>query len=143
MTDFLEEAHAQVGLVALRANPDLAGKVHDGRVPEEPNTPTPSPPYLLVYTNVGWPREGVGASLNGQAVTVRTTYTCHCVGESAKAARAVAMQARISLLNLRPVIEGRNCGPIQEDDVLPPDRDETTGGLVMDQVLTFSFLSTG
>lgn len=145
MTDFLEETHAQVGLVALRNNPDLTGKVHDGKVPETPNTPTPDPPYVAVYTSVGWPHEGVGNSMNGRAVTVRTTYTCHCVGESAAAARAVASQVRISLLNLRPVIEGRNCGLVQSDDPTPPPptRDETTGKTVMDQILTFSYLSTG
>jgi hypothetical protein len=135
MIDFLEEAHAQVGLVALDANPNLT--VFDGRVPD----PTPTPPYVLVYTEVVWPREGLGVSLNGSQVGVTTTYVCHCVGGTAAGARAVAGQVRSTLLNFRPTIAGRDCGPVKCDDVLAPTRDETTGKLVMDQVATFSYLS--
>jgi hypothetical protein len=136
VSDLLDEQHAQVGLLALDANPNLT--VFDGKVPDGTD-----PPYVLVYAQVSWPREGVGTSLLEQQVTVTTTYICHCVGLTPSAARAVAMQVRSSLLNLRPVIEGRNCGPIKQDDVMPPSRDETTGKLVMDQVATYSFTSTG
>ncbi len=139
MSDTLDESHAQVGLVALNANPALTGKVFDGKVPD----PTPNPPYVLTYCQVMWPRDGLGTSLGAQQVTITTTYTCHCVGLTAALARAVAMQVRSSLLNLRPIIAGRNCSPIKQDDVQPPDRDESTGRLVMDLVCTFSFSSTG
>lgn len=139
MTDFLEEQHAQVGLAALQDNPDIVA-VFDGKVPD----PTPDPPvYVLVYTEVSWPRDGLGTSLSAQQVAITTTYVCHCVGTNAASARAVGTRVRESLLNLRPVIPGRNCSPIKQDEVLAPNRDETTGQPVMDQVLTFSFRSTG
>jgi hypothetical protein len=142
MTDFLEEIHAQAGLVALRANPNLVapnGFVFDGVVA----SPTPDPPYVLVYSRVMWPRDGIGTALSAQQVTVTTTYTCHCVGLSAGAARAVQGQVRSTLLNFRPAIAGRNCSPIKQDESLDPDRDESTGDLVMDAISTFSFSSTG
>jgi hypothetical protein len=140
LTDTLDETHAQVGLAALAANPDLtSARVFDGKVPD----PTPTPPYVLVYTRVAWPRDGVGTALSAQQVTITTTYTCHCVGLNAAAARAVQMQVRTSLLNLKPVIAGRICSPIKQDDATDPDRDESTGKLVMDAVSVFSYSSTG
>lgn len=138
MTDTLDETHAQQGLAALIANPNLLG-VYDGVVP----SPTPDPPWVLLYCRVAWPRDGVGTSITGVQVAITTTFTCHCVGLTAAAARAVLMQVRSSLLNLHPVISGRNCSPIKQDDVAEPVKDETTGRLVMDAVATYSFMSTG
>jgi len=138
LSDLLDELHAQAGLTLLNANSALAGRVFDGKVPD----PTPDPPYLVVYTSVDWTRDGIGTALNATQVTVMTTYNCHCVGLTAAAARAVGMQVRSTLLNARPVIAGRNCGPIKQDETLPPQRDETTGRLVMDAITVFSFLST-
>lgn len=143
MTDTLDEAHAQVGLAALRLNANLL-HVYDGKVDEDPATgKTPDPPYVLVYSRVAWPRDGIGTSLSAAQVTITTTFTCHCVGLNAAAARAVQMQVRSTLLNLRPVIAGRNCSPIKQDEALDPDRDESTGRLVMDAVSVYSYSSTG
>lgn len=141
MSDALDELHAQVAIVALAANPNLtATRVFDGRVPDGTD---PALGYVMVYTQVAWPRDGIGTTLTAQQVTITTTYTCHCVGLNAKAARAVGMEVRSTLLNLRPNITGRNCSPIKQDDSQPPDRDESTGHLVMDQVQVFSYTSTG
>jgi hypothetical protein len=137
MTDFLDETHAQQGLAALIANPNLT-QVFDGKVPDGTLSP-----YVLAYTRVEWPRDGIGTSQAGIQNTIHTTYTLHCVGESAAAARAVQMQARSSLLNFRPTITGRNCSPIKQVDAMDPDRDESTGRLVMDAVSIFDFTSTG
>lgn len=138
MTDTLDETHAQQGLAALIANANILG-VYDGVVP----SPTPNPPWVMVYTKVAWPRDGLGTALSAQQVTITTTYTCHCVGLSPAAARAVQMQVRSSLLNFRPVISGRNCSPIKQDEQLEPDRDESTGRLVVDAISTYSYTSTG
>jgi hypothetical protein len=138
MTDTLDETHAQVAFGLLAANPNLTA-VFDGVVPN----PTPNPPFVLIYTRVGWPRDGVGTSLAGTQVTITTTYTCHCVGLTPAAARAVQMQVRSSLLNARPVIAGRNCSPIKQVDAQDPDRDESTGRLVMDAISIFDFTTTG
>lgn len=144
MADLIDKAHADVGLALLVANPALGvAKVFDGRVPEDANGKSPPPPYVLVYTIVEWPRDGIGTALVATQNTVTTTLYCHCVGETAAAARAMAMEARASLLNVRPVIAGRNCGPIKQTEAVPPQRDETTGRLVMDAVAAYAFTSTG
>jgi len=139
VSDLLDELHAQVGLTLLNANGALAGRVFDGKVPD----PTPDPPYVVLYVSVDWTRDGIGTALNASQVTVTTTYNCHCVGLTAAAARAVGMLVRSTLLNVRPVIAGRDCGPIKQDETLPPQRDETTGRLVMDAISLYSFTSTG
>jgi hypothetical protein len=139
MTDLLDEQHAQAGLTLLAAHPDLGGgRVFDGKVPD----PTPDPPWVLVYTVVEWPRDGVGTALTAEQVAVTTTWYCHCVGLTAASARAVGMLARSTLLNVRPVITGRNCGPIKQFETVPPQRDETTGRLLMDAVSVYGFMST-
>ena len=143
MTDLLDEQHAQAFLVPLTANPYLgATKVFDGKVAD----PTPDPPWVLVYLFIGFPygSEGLGNALDGRSRTITARADCHCVGLNAAAARAVGMQVRSSLLDVRPFITGRICGPIHEPDAPdPPDRDESTGRLVMDWRLSFVFTSTG
>lgn len=143
MSDTIDEDHAQAVLAALVANTNLgAGKVFDGRVTENAVTGLgPPPPYVLVYFAGGWPKDGIATALNATQVTYTATFTCHCVGESAAGARAVGMQVRSTLLNVRPVISGRACTPIKEDESIAPTRDETTGRLVMDAVRIFSFTS--
>ncbi len=141
MSDLLDEQHAQVGLALLIANPALgAGRVFDGKVPDP--TP-PDPRYVLVYTVVEWPsgEGGIANALDHLSVTCRTTYYCHCVGLTAASARAMAMLARSSLLDVEPVIAGRSCGLIEQTEFVPPQRDETTGRLVMDAVAVYQFTS--
>lgn len=139
MTDSLDEDHARVALALLDANPNLLN-VFDGSVADHP---TPDPPYVVVFTRVAWPRDGIGTALSGLQVTVTTTWTCHCVGLDATAARAVGMQVRSTLLNVRPVIAGRNCGPIKQVDANDPTPDRSTGRLVMDAIAVYDFTSTG
>ena len=133
----LEEDHAQAGLALLVANTNLV--VYDEKVPD----PTPDPPYVLVYSRVVWTRDGLGTSLTAAQVTVTTTFTCHCAGLTPAAARAVAGQVRTSLLNVRPVITGRNCSPIKQSDAPEVVRDESLGTPVYDAVGVFDFVSTG
>ncbi len=138
MSDLLDETHAQQGLALLIANPNLAA-VYQGSVVD----PTPNPPYVVVYTRVAWPRDGIGTALDSVQKTITTTYTCHCVGLTESAARAVGMQVRSSLLNAKPVISGRSCTPIKQDDALDADRDDTTGRTVFDAIAIYSYISTG
>jgi hypothetical protein len=138
MTDSIDEDHAQAFLALLAANPSLL-HVYDTLVA----SPTPDPPYVLTYITVSWPRDGIGTSLTAQQVTVTATANIHCAGLTPAAARGVQMQVRSSLLNFRPVITGRNCSPIKQDDSQVPVKDETTGRPVYDAVSVFSFMSTG
>lgn len=138
MTDGIDELHAQAGLQLMVGDPYLL-RVFDSVVPN----PTPDPPYVLVYTDVAWPRDGVGTSLTGQQIAVTTTYTCHCVGLTPVAARVVGMQVRASLLGVRPVVAGRTCGLIKQAVANPPIRDESLGFAVFDAVMEFDFSTTG
>lgn len=138
MTDSLDEDHAQAFLAPLAANPNLT-HVFDTIV----TSPTPDPPYTLLYISVSWPRDAIGTSLTAQQVTITATANVHCAGLTPAAARAVQMQVRSTLLNLRPVIAGRSCSPIKQDDSQVPVRDETTGRPVYDAVSAYSFMSTG
>lgn len=138
MTDTIEETHIQVGLSALAGNPALLHVFRD-----VVDNPTPDPPYVLVYPVVAWTRDGVGVALDAVQDTITTTFTCHCVGLTPSAAVVVQMQVRSSLLNLRPVIAGRSCGPVKQDDVQPAARDESLSYPVYDAVSIFSFISTG
>lgn len=134
MTDQLDELHARAGLDLLEA--DAALTVYEGGVP----SPTPDPPYVVVYTIVTWPSalEGGANALDHRSVTCHVSWLCHCVGLTAAAARAVGMRVRAALLNQRPTIAGRSCGLIQQDDAQPPTRDESTGRLVIDVMSTYS-----
>lgn len=145
MSDQLDELHAQAALGLL--NTALGAvvppiPVFDGAV----SNPTPTPPYVLVYTGISRPYgpAGVGNSLAATSATFAARFKCKCVGLSPAAARAVGMQVRTALIDQRPVIAGRNCGPIHEDnDPGPPDRDESLGQVVMVQDLDYVFYSTG
>lgn len=144
MSDLVDKAHADAGLNLLAADAGL--KVYDGFVPtvtEGGAVVSAPPPYVLAYIFVAWPGREAGAAnaLDGLAVTVTVDMILHCVGETGAAARAVAMRARVALLNRRPVISGRNCNLIVQDDVQAPLRDESTGRLVVDVVSTYSFVS--
>jgi hypothetical protein len=139
MTDYLEETHAQIAFSLLAANPNIP-LVFDEKVPD----PTPTPPYVVVKTQVEWTRDGIGTGLDAVQDTITTTWTCHCAGLTPAAARAVGGQVRSSLLNAQPFIANRICGPIKAANTPePPVRDESTGRLVEDWVLQFGFMSTG
>jgi hypothetical protein len=136
MSDDVDLLHANAGLNLLAANmATLAAPipVHDGVVP--PNAPRP---YVLVYTTISRPIAADGNALDGRSSAVHVRWICHCVGETQAASRAVGMQVRISLLDIRPTITGRACDLIREETVLDPTRDETTGVAVMDQVRVYT-----
>jgi hypothetical protein len=140
VTDTIDELHAQAGLALLYADPALtAARVFDSIVPN----PMPPPPWVLVYTDVQWTRDGVGTGLDAAQDTVTTTYTCHCAGLTPIAARVIGMQVRTSLLGVRPTIAGRNCGLIKQSVANAPIRDESLGYAVFDAVLEFDFTTTG
>jgi hypothetical protein len=56
-------------------------------------------------------------------------------------ALAVAGRSRAALLGVTPTIAGRGCYPIVHDDSQPPQRDESTGVLVFDQIDTYTLRS--
>lgn len=143
ITDGLDQALANSGLSLLQADvgpPALV--VFDGAVPN----PTPTPPYVLVYTTITRPSDDQDNSGDGKTRVWVARWICHCVGGNATAARAVAQRVRTALLDVRPTIAGFTAsavGPIRmEGDSQPPRRDETTGVFVMDAVETYRLRAT-
>ena len=130
MTDGLDQALVNAGLDRLRADPQLT--VHDGVVPDEA-----TPPYVLVYAQVEWPDGDPDNTVEGKTEAVTARWTCHCVGSTAAAARAVAQRVRTQLLDYRPTVAGVECAPIGQAESVPPTRDESTGRLVMDAVVVY------
>ena len=99
--------------------------VHDGKVPDGS-----TPPYVVVYFDSSDPE----FDFRAQAWQFVLTATLHSVGGNAQAARQIGDIVRSALLAVRPTISGRDCHPITREDGQPPQKDETTGQLVMDQV---------
>jgi hypothetical protein len=130
------DEHAAVVLALLDADnaaPPL--NVHDGKVPD--GTDPSVSPYVLVYFDSNDP----DSDFNAVPYTFTLTATCHCVGGSAKAARMVADRVRVALVGMTPTVAGRSCYPITREPGLPPQRDESTGVLVMDQIDLYTLSS--
>lgn len=131
------QAHADTFLELLRADNQLV--VHDGAVPKGA-----APPYALVYLTF-WTPDGelapdkVPLTFDSNVIDLRGYV--HCAGANPAAARAVTQRVRGALLNMRPAVAGRVCFPIRWKDGSPPQRDETTGVLVMDQTDVYGFTS--
>lgn len=100
-------------------------QVFDGKVPD-----ASAVPYVVVYFDSADPE----FDLASQAWLFVLSVTVHSVGGNAQAARQVGDVVRSALLAVRPVVSGRSCFPITREDGSPPQRDESTGSLVMDSV---------
>lgn len=138
--------HAQAVLTLLDAdNTAPALVVLDGFVPVDPVTnKSIPPPYALVYFTILSPtaaEEPESSDLTFNQTRVVVEAICHSIGGNAAAARAVGARARNALLNVRPAVTGRACTPIRHVDNQPPQRDETTGTLVFDQIDVYRFQS--
>lgn len=132
---WVDQLHAQAILALLAAappgtEPGPALVVHhDAVIP-----PGAVPPYARPYI---YTAATASTSIRHQTDRVVTIATIHCVGANDTAARAVAGRVAAALLDVTPTIAGRTCFPIRCDGTLPVDKDESTGPLVMDQVVTY------
>jgi hypothetical protein len=123
-----EHAAAVLALLQAVAGPP-ALNVHDGGVPEGINVD--ASPYALVYFDSSDPE----LTFEAGPWRFEMTATVHAVGGNAAAARMVADRVRTALLGVVPTVTNRVCFPItRELGGIPPQRDETTGRLVMDEV---------
>jgi hypothetical protein len=122
------DEHMAAVLALLNAVITPPRKVFDGKV--DANTDPAATPYVLVYPDSNDPEFDFEAN----PWRFEMTVTCHCVGGNAQAARQMADLARTALLAVRPTISGRTCFPITREPGTPPQRDESTGVLVMDQI---------
>ncbi|MFI1197696.1 hypothetical protein ACH4T9_31170 [Micromonospora sp. NPDC020750] len=135
MTGVDIQAHADAILGLLRAVPDLT--VYPPEDPDDTGVIVPDgadPPYVAVYIRPGFGLAGRVADATTNAIF---DITGHCVGGNDIAARAVAQMVVDTLLDVEPVIEGRQSRPIRYLDSPPARPDESTGRLVVDQVYLF------
>lgn len=134
------EDEAAAVLAQLRADPRTPSLiVHDGKVPTGGR-----PPYVLVYLRIWTPSGVVEPQKVGKEATsdiVDLMAYCHSVGVDAEAARSVASRVRYQLRGYTPLIPGRVCTPIWHEDAQPPQRDESLGTAVFDQVDVWRFQS--
>ncbi len=137
MTDGFDQALANLGLDLLRADTSLT--VYDGKVPTGA-----VPPYCLVYTTVERPSEDEDNAFDNRSRVWVVRWYCHCVGsgDDASAARAVAQRVRTQLLDVRPTLSGFALSMIRQEVNNPPDRDESTGKLMMDAVSVYRLRAT-
>lgn len=136
MSDQLDEDLAQAGLELLATT----GKpVFDNeRIP-----PEQVGPYYRVYTATERPPDAPANALRGQSTTWTTRWYVVAVGETDTAVRALAMLSRTALLDKRPTVAGRSCGPIRQEATQPPRREERTGPLTIEQTTVYRMTSTG
>jgi hypothetical protein len=118
------DEHAAAVLALLQA----AGTTYDGKVPT--GTVPATTPYILAYFSGSYP----DLAFRGVAHTFQLRVTLHCVGGNATAARRVSDRGMGALLDVVPSVAGRSCYPIRFEDSQPPQRDESTGALVMDPI---------
>lgn len=141
MTDGIDQALVNAGLALLRADAayNAVCPTHDGQVPSGAR-----PPYRLVYTSLNRPGETSDSTMDGLSRVWEVRWLVHNVasGTDASGARAVAQRTRTQLLDQRPVVSGLSCGLIRLEDSQPPERDETTGVLVMDAVTVYRLRAT-
>lgn len=134
--------HADAILALLRAAPGPALTVYDGAVPLDPVTgKSPPPPYVVVYFADSDPELTDSRSLEEMPGRYVVWVYCHSVGGNGAAAREVADRVRAQLLAVTPSVAGRSCFPIRREDGQPPQRDESTGTVVMDKVDVYRLVS--
>lgn len=125
--DAAAHAAALLGLLRAVTVPNQL-VVFDGAEPD----PAPAPPYVVAYVNV----ETTGQSnVTGQSDRVVARIYCHSIGaRTGDAARVVSDRVRGALLNKKVTVAGRESGLIRHESSVPPQRDNSTGTPVFDQV---------
>lgn len=123
--------HAAAVLALL--DPDPVWQAYDGALP----SPTPARPYWVVYFTQAYP----DLTFTGVTKTFQLRVTVHNVSGNGVAARIGSDRARALLLDVRPVVAGRTCYRIRWEESVPPQRDESTGAVVMDAIDTYMLAS--
>jgi hypothetical protein len=120
-------AEHKAAVLAL-LDPDPIVAIYDGVVPKDVNAGTN--PYWVAYFFGGYP----DLKFQGTIYTFRLRIVLHCVGGNGQATAIVSDRGAGLLLDVTPTVSGRSCYPIRWEDSQPPQRDETTGSTVMDQI---------
>lgn len=107
----------------LRDDPDLTVYPDgEGFVPS-----SPAAPYVRWYSHTEWPKDADGNALDGLSVAATTRWYIHVVATNEYAAAEIAGQVRADLLDARPTVAGRSCGPIYMEASELTNRSELAG----------------
>ncbi|OQO89928.1 hypothetical protein B1813_18995 [Saccharomonospora piscinae] len=112
--------------------------LHDGQVPDRPTFP-----YAVLFGDTGNERSTRLCATSDRA---DWRFQVTSVGLTVESALIVADAARALLIDARPVVVGRSCGPIRRETSIPvrPDTDVTdpdTNRHPMFAVDTYHFVS--
>lgn len=109
-------------LALLNAQPQLAGKVYDARVPVDPITlKPPARPYVVLYAQA--PHATV-YNLTGVSGMTDAVHQTTVVGDEADSVRIIQAYVKTALLDVAPAITGRLSFPIRHDYSNPVRRDD-------------------
>lgn len=124
--------HANAFLALLRADPQLVVYPEEEPDPDSQDVvpADAQPPYCAVHIHM---QRVIGDTLDMRSSRAVMRAYVHCVGGNDIAARAVAQRVAALVLDVRPVIVGRNTFPIRHDQSVPPRQNKTTGVLIVDQ----------
>lgn len=97
----------------------LQATVYDGQVPD-----TPTLPYAVVYMDTS---HETATRLCATSDRAEFRFQVTSVGATTDSALITADAARAAVLDQRPAVSGRVCGPIRHETSIPvrPDRDVT------------------
>lgn len=99
----------EAGLALLRSHPHLTVFPDaNGNIDQNAD-----PPYVVVHSNVDYPKNGIANTLTGSSDCVQAYWYCHSVGATRDAALAVSNMVRLSLLNKWITVSGFNSGIIE------------------------------
>lgn len=97
------------------------------------------PPYVRLFVSVD--RE-TGEGLCGTSDTAYFRVTTHSVGQDDEGAWMVTDLVRPRLLDIAPVVAGWSTSRMHHETGVEPRPDESTGGLVLDAIDVWTFMST-
>lgn len=115
---------------AFMALMGTASPVYDGGVPAAPAGPRRAPPYRVVHLQYETPaaaEDPARVEFEDSRHPIAMRAYVHSVGETARAARAVADHTYELIVGQELAVPGRVSYRIRHEDSQPPDRDESTG----------------
>jgi hypothetical protein len=126
--------HAAAVLALL--DPDPVWTVYaSGQVPA--GIDPKATPYWVVWFTRARPE----INFAGVSDAFQARIDLHSVAGNADAAQIGSDRAEALLLDVTPTVTGRVCHKIRWEESLPPQRDESTGVLVMDAIDRYVLLS--
>ncbi len=125
------DPHVTPVIALLEARPYLGAGANSAPVFLEKVPDGTEPPYVKVYVHI---RYQGGEDLPNTSKRAVCRFITHSVGSTVESSLIVAGNVREAWMDVKPLVLGRICWPIRDEQSIPPDSDESTGVLVMDTI---------